>query len=119
MADPVNNQNRTDLSCVSNFTETITAVDGLVTAGLERNFGLFTALGTDSREHLTLGAVSIAITLGFPCLTAFRTALGLVGIASGLEEFLVFSAMRKGSAAIHTRKVFILKSHWMTSSLRY
>jgi hypothetical protein len=115
---PVLIKNRTDLSFHSNLAETIAAVDRLVAAGLEGDFGLFAALGADSREHLALRAVSAAITLGFPCLTAFRTALGFVGIASGLEEFLVFGAMRKGSTAIRTCKGLIFKSHWMTSSLK-
>jgi hypothetical protein len=101
------------------LAETVAAVDGFIAAGLEGDFGFFTALGAYSREHLALGAVSVAETLGFPCLTAFRTSFGLVGIASGLEEFLVFGAMCKGSTAIHTCKGLILKTHWMTSSPRY
>jgi hypothetical protein len=85
---------------------------------LEGDFGGFTALGAGGGEHLTFGTESAAITFGLPCLTAFGTALGLIGIAFGLEEFLVFSAERKSSAAIGTRKGLVLKTHWMASSLK-
>ena len=119
MPDPVLSQNRTGLSGGSSLTETIAAVDGFITAGLEGDFGGFTALGTGSGEHLAFAAESAAVTFGLPCLTAFGTALWLIGVAFGLEEFLIFSAERKGSATIGTRKGLILKTHWMTSSLNY
>ena len=119
LPDPVFYQNLTNLIGGSCLAETIAAVDGLITAGLERDFGGFTALGTGGREHLAFTAESAAaITLGLPCLSAFGTALWLVGVAFGLEEFLVFSAECKGSAAIGTCKGFILKTHWMASSLK-
>jgi len=121
LPDPVFYQNLTNLLSGSGLAETIAAVDGLITAGLERDFGGFTALGTGGREHLAFtaeSAAAAAITLGLPCLSAFGTALWLVGVAFGLEEFLVFSTERKGSAAIGTRKGFFLKTHWTTSSLK-
>ncbi len=120
MPDPVIYQNLTNLFRGSGLAEAIAAVDRLITAGLERHFGGFAALSTGCREHLAFAAAeSAAITLGLPCLTAFGTALRLVGVSFGLEEFLVFSAERKGSAAIGTRKRLVLKTHWTTSSLKY
>jgi hypothetical protein len=109
----------------SYFAETIAAVNRFVTAGLEGDLGGLAALGASGGEHLPSGSVTAAATtaaaakpLGLSSLTAFGTALGLVRIAFGLKELLVFGAERKGSAAIGTGKGFILKTHGMTSSLK-
>jgi hypothetical protein len=86
---------------------------------LERHFGSLAALGAGSGEHLAFAtAKSAAVTFGLPCLTALGTALRLIGVAFGLEEFLVLSAESKGSTAIGTCEGFVLKTHWMTSSLK-
>jgi hypothetical protein len=113
-----------DLPGWSYFAETIAAVNRFVTAGLEGDLGGLAALGASGGEHLPSGSVTAAATtaaakpLGLSSLTAFGTALGLVRIAFGLKELLVFGAERKGSAAIGTGKGFILKTHGMTSSLK-
>jgi hypothetical protein len=87
--------------------------------GLERYLGFLTTLGTCYREHLTPGPVAVAIipvTLCFPGFTAGGAALGLVGIALGLEELLLFSAEGKVGSTIGTVELLVLKTHWMTSS---
>jgi hypothetical protein len=89
---------------------------------LKGYFGGFPTLGAGGGEHLTWGAKSAAaasITLGLPCLTAFGAALGLISVTFGLEKFLVFGTKGKGRATIGALKGFFLKSHWMTSSLKY
>jgi hypothetical protein len=100
--------------------ETIGTVNRFVAAGLERDFSSFATLSAGGGVHLASGAitaVAASITLGLPCLPAFGTSLGLIGVAFGLEKFLVFNAEGKSSATIRTRKGLVLKSHWMTSSL--
>jgi hypothetical protein len=72
---------------------------------LERYFGVFATLGANCREHLTSGTVAIAtvsVTLGFPGFATWRTALRLISIASGLEEFLFFRAESEGCPTIRT-----------------
>jgi hypothetical protein len=105
------------------FPVAIVAINRFVTARLEGNFCGFAALGAGSGEHLTSRSTSTAsasaIPIGFPCLTAFRTALRLIGVAFRLEKFLIFSAEGKGRAAIGAGEGFVLKTHWMASSLMY
>ena len=94
---------RVNLSARSDFTIAIAAVDGSVTAGLERDFGAFSAFGTGCREHLTRCPVAaILIAICFPCLTAFGAAFRLIGVALALKELLVLDAESKRSAAIGT-----------------
>ena len=50
------------LSAGSDFTKAITTVDGLIAAGLKRDFGVFTTFGTGHWEHLSRCAVAIPIT---------------------------------------------------------
>jgi hypothetical protein len=109
------------LSTRSDFTVAIAAVNGLITAGLKGDFGAFAAFGAGCGEHLARGSVTataagaLAFRLSF--LTAFRTALGLVGVAFRLEKLLVFSAKGESGSAIGTLDGLVLKTHWMTSSL--
>ena len=93
------------LSAGSDFTVAIATVHRLITARFKGHFGIFTALGAFYREHLPLWPVTratISIALGFSCLAAGGAALGLIGIASGLEKLLVLNAESKGSPAIGT-----------------
>jgi hypothetical protein len=70
-------------------------------AGLEWDFGFFTALGAHRREHLASGIVAvISITLCLPGFTACGTALGLISIAFSLEELLFLGAEGKGCPTI-------------------
>ena len=117
VARPGHDRGLTHLSAWSDFSVTIAAVNRLVTARLKGDFGGFPALGAGGGEHLAHGSTA-AITLGLPCLSAFGTALGLVSVALGLEKFLIFSAEREGRTTIGACKGFILKTHWMTSSLK-
>jgi len=60
----------------------------------------------------------ISIALQFPCLAARGTALGLISIALGLKELLVFNAENERGATIGALDGLVLKNHWMTSSLQ-
>ncbi len=87
----------------------IAAVHGSITAGLKRYLGGFPTLGTGYGEHVASGgSVAVACSL---CLAASGTALGLVLIASGLEEFLLVSAEGKACATISTLKGLVRETH--------
>jgi hypothetical protein len=90
---------------------------------LEGDFGGFATLAAGGGEHLAFGstksAAAASIPLGLPSLTAFGTALWLVSVALRLEKLLVFGTERESRATIGTREGFLLKTHWMTSSLIY
>ena len=96
------------LAVRADFAETFAAVYRAAFAGLEGDFGDFAALGAGSGVHLARLATAGAVPLGFPCLAAVRAALGLIGIALGLEEFLLGSAEGKRGTAIGTLERFIL-----------
>jgi hypothetical protein len=83
------------------FAEALAAVYRTAFTGLEGDFGFFAALGADSGVHLARSATG-AVALGFPGLPAVRTALGLIGVAFGLEELLLRSSEGKRSSAIST-----------------
>jgi hypothetical protein len=105
------------LAACSDFAETLAAVYRPAFTGLEGDFGFFAALGADSGVHLARFAAG-AVALGFPGLPAVRAALGLIGVAFGLEELLLRSAEGKRSSAIGTLKCLVLKSQRMTSFLQ-
>ena len=108
------------LSYRSDFAIAIAAVNRPITAGLERYFSFLATLGTDYGKHLAGSPITAAPeTLAFPCLTARRTAFGLVGVSSGLKKLLLFRAVDKGLATIGTLDRLVLKTHWTTSSLWY
>jgi hypothetical protein len=119
---------RAILSAYSYFTVAIAAIDRSSLTGLEGYGSCFAAIGTNRRVHLPRGrvtgvSISIAVAavakaLRFPCLTAFGAAFGLVGIASGLELLLFLNAKGKGIIAIGAGEGFVLKTHWMASSLK-
>jgi hypothetical protein len=114
---PLAFQSRNNLSIRSDFAITIAAINRSVTAGLEGDFGVFTTLGTGCRKHLSRRSVTvILVTVGFPCLAAFRAAFRLVGVALALEELLILDAENKGSAAIGTLERLVFETHWMASS---
>ena len=104
----------------------IRTIDGPVATGFKRHLGVFAASSAFDVEHLARsGAVaSAAVAIAsaaacvlrcFPCISASRAALRLVGIASGRKLFLFISAESEGSGAIGTRDGFVLITHWMTS----
>jgi hypothetical protein len=87
---------------------------------LERNFSFLTALGTYNRVHLPVRAVAETITSipsGFPCLTAWETALRVILVTPGGKQFLFLSTEYEDSSAVDALYRFILKSHEATSSL--
>ncbi len=119
VAQPGHDSGLVHLPAGSGFAVTIAAVNRFVTTGLEGYFCGFAALGTGGGEHLTPGTgAGTAVTFGFSGLTTLRAPFGLVSVAFGLEKLLVFSAERKSSAAIRTRKGFVLETHWTASSLK-
>ena len=96
----------------SSLIVALAAIYWSISAGLKWDFGVFTALGADYGEHSSLGPVAtISVTLCLPCLAACRTALGLIGIASSLEELLFLGAEGEGSPTIGTLKCLFLKAH--------
>ena len=108
------------LSCWSDFAIAIAAVDRSVTAGLERYFGVFATLGTDYGKHLAGSPVAaIPEALRLPRLATRWTALGLIGVSSGLKKLLLFCAVDEGFPTIGTLNRLVLKTHWTTSSLLY
>jgi hypothetical protein len=108
------------LSAHSDFFVTIAAIDRLAVARRKRHFGVFTALSACGRKHLaweSVAVTTIPIPLCLPCLSARRTALGFISIAPGLIELLFPSGEAEVSPTISTLNCFVLKAHWMTSSL--
>ena len=110
----------TELPARSDFSIAIATVYWPVTARLKGYFGVFAALCADYGEHLAGGSIAaVSVAWCFSCLTARGAALGLIGIAPGLEKLLFLSAERKCRTAVGTLEGFVLKTHWMTSSLLY
>jgi hypothetical protein len=112
--------NRPALSARSYFAVAIAAVDGPAVGRLKRHFGVFAALGACGGKHLARGSVAITTTSApvcLPCLPARGTSLGLIGIALGLKELLFLSGEAEISPTIGALDGFVLKTHWMTSSL--
>jgi hypothetical protein len=108
------------LSSWSDFVVAIATIDRSAVARLKRHFGVFAALGAHGGKHLARqpkAVTAVPVSLCFPCLAAWGTALGLIGIALGLKELLLLSAERKVSPTIGTLDRFFLKTHWMTSFL--
>jgi len=106
------------LSAQSNFSVAIAAIDRLAVARRKRHFGLFAALGAYGREHLPREPVALAtisIPLCLPCVSARRTALGLISIALGLKELLFSSSKAEVSPTIGALDGFVFETHWMTS----
>jgi hypothetical protein len=107
----------------SYLTVTIAAVNRSVLSGLERHGSFLAAFSANRREHLAMAIASVSIAVAkalcFPCLTAFGTAFGLIGVASLLELLLFLGAKGKGITAIGTSEGLIFKTHWMTSSLNH
>jgi hypothetical protein len=75
-------------------------------AGFERHLGIFATLCASGCEHLPLRPVAVA--LGFPCLPARFASLGLVSVASGGEEFLLFGTEGERGSAIGALDLFVL-----------
>jgi hypothetical protein len=91
------------LSAGSNFTVAIATVHRFITAWFKGYLSILTTLSALYREHLPLGSIAaVSITFCFSCLATGGAALGLIGIAPGLEELLLFSAEGECSPAIGT-----------------
>jgi hypothetical protein len=109
------------LSTQSDFTVAIATVHRSVTARFKGYLGVFAAVSAYRGKHFASGSIAIIAgtprALCFPRLAARKTALGLIGVASGLEELLLISAEGEGSLTIGTLDRLVLKLHWMTSFL--
>jgi len=108
------------LSAQSDFTVALATIDRPAVGRLKRYFGVFAALGAYGSKHLArepVAVTTISIPLCLPCLSAWGTALGLISIALGLKELLFPSGEAEVSPTIGTLDRFVLKTHWMTSSL--
>jgi hypothetical protein len=89
-------------SCLA---KAIAAVHRSAFSRLEGYFRVFAALGANGREHLARSAATAGtVPFGLPGLPAGRAPLGLVGVAFGLEEFLLRGAEGERGAAISTLK---------------
>jgi hypothetical protein len=87
--------------------EALPAIDGLVAARLEGNFGVFSALSTDRCEHLAGTPVHTTATaatraLGSASLTTGLATLGFVSVTSGCKELLLFNREGESLAAVRT-----------------
>jgi ABC-type dipeptide/oligopeptide/nickel transport system permease subunit len=103
------------LSAQFDLVVAIATIHGSTFAGFERHLGIFAALRAGGCEHLPLRPV--AISLRFPCLPAGFAALGLVSVASGGEEFLLFGTEGERGSAIGALDFLVLITHRMTSFL--
>ena len=113
-----NTQKAVLLSVRPDFAEAFAAVNRASFTRLKRYLGVFTAFGANRWEHLACPKTAGTIPLGLPCLPATRTALGLIGIAFRLEEFLLRSAEGKRRTAIGTLECLVLETQRMTSFLK-
>jgi hypothetical protein len=109
------------LSTQSDFTVAIATIDRPAVGRLKRHLGVSAALGAYGGKHLArepVAVTTIPVPLCLPCLSAWGTALGLIGIALGLKELLFPSGKAEVSSTIGTLDRFVLKTHWMTSFLK-
>jgi len=108
------------LSTGSGFAVAVTAIYRSVTARLERHFCGLAARRACYCEHLVLtGRTPATRPRPSLCLTARGTALGLIKIAPGLEEFLLTGAECERRSTIAARECLVFETHRMASSLRY
>jgi hypothetical protein len=94
---------------------TIPAVDRLIAAGLKGDFRLFSTPTAGGRKHLARASVSEAAAaiaaLGPSIGPANGATLGLISIALGCKEFLLFSSKGEGFSTIGTGNGFFRISH--------
>jgi hypothetical protein len=111
-----------ELSNQSDFTVAIATIDGPAVGRLERHLGVFATLGAYGRKHSaweTVVVTTTSVPLCLPCLSAWGTALGLIRIAPGLKQLLFLSGEGEVRPTIGTLDGFVLKTHWMTSFLKF
>jgi hypothetical protein len=97
----------------------ISAINGFIAAGLERDFCLLAALSAYRREHLpwtpahtaATATAATSKTLRPSVLPAGRASLGLIGIALRGKEFLFFYGKGERFSTIGTLERLLLKSH--------
>lgn len=95
--------NKKGLIAISpDFVKTFAAIDRSAFAGLKGYFCFLAALGANRGIHLAGSHAAGAHSLGFPCLSAGRATLGLIGVTLRLKELLLRSGEGKRGAAIGT-----------------
>ena len=67
---------------------------------------------------IAIAVATVSVLPCFPFLATWGTTLRLVSIASWRKLFLFLSAESEGSPTIGTLDRLVLKTHWMTPSLR-
>ena len=85
--------------------ETVAAVHGTISAGLERNLGLTSAAITDHSEHLP-GSASVAV-LGFAGVTAGFAPTGFILEALFGVEFLFAGRKNEFVATVTAGQCFV------------
>ena len=88
------------------------AIHGPVFTRLEWDFSSLAAFCADCSYHLAGSSVP---TVGSPGLPAGLTALRLIGIALGSEEFLFLSGECETGPTFRALDSLVVKTHWTTS----
>jgi hypothetical protein len=103
------------LSIPSDLAVAVAAIYRSVATWFEGYFCTLATRGTGHSKHLAssakIGAAAASVSRGSFCLTASGTALGLVEIAPGLEQFLLICAKCKASSTISTCEGLVLVTH--------
>ena len=110
---PVRRHGKGALAVARTRLEAVAAINRLVSAGLERNFGNAAALAARGLEHLALASAATAAALvatAAPAGLASRATIGatvrLVGEALHREELLLAGGERELTSAIHAGQHF-------------
>ncbi len=105
----------------------IAAINGSVFTGFKGNFRIRAALSANYGEHLpgrpvsvsAAAAAAVAISLLLPGPATLLTAPGLILKTTRCVKLLLTGCKCEILSTISTLERFILKTHWMTSSLKY
>jgi len=99
-------------------TITIAAVNWPIATRGERHLGVFSAGSAGRRIHLARATAESTGAFVLPGLTAGGASFGFVGVAFGLEKFLILGAENECDAAVCTLDGLVFKTHCLTSSLK-
>jgi hypothetical protein len=97
-----------DLPVDFDFAIAIAAIHRTIIAGLEGHLSVLAAFCTGCRVHLSVATAGALTAFRLSGLTAGRATLGFVGIALGMEEFLLFCGEGERITAIGTLECFFL-----------
>ena len=91
------------------FTETITAINGAVIAGLKGNFAGFATFGANGVEHLALAALAATAPVCFAGIAAIFATLGFIGETFFSVEFLLIGGENELGATVFAGDSFVLE----------